>query len=353
MKRLILCCDGTWNHADQESNGKPCPTNVIKIAYRLCKRDTRDGKNIEQIIFYDQGVGTGDVEDKFAGGATGAGLEQNIHDAYIFLLANYEPGDEIYLFGFSRGAFTARSIGGMIRKCGILKREFVQHYHEAEDMYHSDDISPDNKLAADFRKNYGVTGDQPVPIQMIGVWDTVGALGIPLRGLRALNKKEFQFHDTELSGTVKFAIHALAVDEHRSPFEPTLWTAKAKADQTVKQRWFPGVHSDIGGGYGESDLSDGTLQWMIDNATTAGLAFDAAVMGAHELHPKPAGTIHDSMTLLYRIEPKLQRPIGVGIDPTQELDPSVTERWDKVKDYRPENVLDYFKRVGDPRAKKA
>src|SRR5256885_6520626 len=114
MKRIVLCCDGTWNRADQAVAGKPCPTNVIKIAYRLCKRDP-DG--IEQIIYYDQGVGTGDAEDKLLGGATGAGLEQNIHDSYIFLMANYEPGDEIYIFGFSRGAFTARSIGGVILQC--------------------------------------------------------------------------------------------------------------------------------------------------------------------------------------------------------------------------------------------
>lgn len=344
MKRLILCCDGTWNSADQESNGKPCPTNVIKIAYRLCKHG-QDGT--EQIIFYDQGVGTHGWLDRLEGGATGAGLEDNIHDAYIFLLANYEPGDEIYLIGFSRGAFTARSIGGMVRKCGILKREFVQYYHDAEAMYHDPNIHPDNEKAVTFRKNYSLTGADDVPIQMVGVWDTVGALGIPLRGLRAFNKQEYQFHDTELSGTVKFAFHALAVDEHRVPFEPSLWAYKPKPPQVVEQCWFPGVHSDVGGGYGETFLSDIALAWMIDRAKTAGLEFDGPVMQAHPTHPTPTGKMHDSMTPFYHLQGALQRPIGG--DPTQSLHPSVVARWDADKTYRPKNVRDYFVHTGNPR----
>ena len=347
MKRLILCCDGTWNRADQENKGKPCPTNVIKIAYRLCKHAT-DGT--QQLIYYDQGVGTGDWLDKIEGGATGAGLEDNIHDAYIFLLANYEVGDEIYLIGFSRGAFTARSIGGMIRKCGILKREFVQEYPNAEKMYHDANVHPNDQQAVDFRGNFGLEND--TPIQMVGVWDTVGALGIPLRGLRAHNRKEFEFHDTELSGTVKFAFHALAVDEHRTPFQPSVWDYKPKPGQTVEQVWFAGVHSDVGGGYDDPSLSDIALGWMIDRAKTAGLEFDAGVMNAHQLHPNPAGKQHDSMTLFYRVEGVLERPIGVN-DPTQSLHPSVIARWDANADYRPKNVRDYFLRIGDPRGRGA
>ena len=347
MKRLILCCDGTWNKADQEVKGKPCPTNVIKIAYRLCKRG-KDGT--EQIIYYDQGVGTGDILDKIEGGVGGAGLEQNIHDAYIFLLANYEVGDEIYLIGFSRGAFTARSIGGMVRKCGILKREFVQEYPHAEALYHDANVHPNDKEAVDFRHNFSLDGDTDTSIQMVGVWDTVGALGIPLRGLRAHNKMEFEFHDTELSGSVKFAFQALAVDEHRVPFQPSLWDSKPKPGQVVEQVWFPGVHSDVGGGYDDNSLSDIALGWMIDRARTAGLEFDDGVMQAHPTHPLPTGTMHDSMTVIYRIEGVLERPIGVD-DPMQVLHPSVRARWDADKNYRPKNVHDYFVRTGDPRGK--
>jgi uncharacterized protein (DUF2235 family) len=354
MKRLILCCDGTWNRADQESNGKPSPTNVIKIAYRLCKHGT-DGT--EQIIFYDQGVGTGNALDRILGGATGAGLEGNIHDAYIFLIANYEPGDQIYLFGFSRGAFTARSIGGMIRKCGILSRTAVQEYPRAEALYHDPKIHPDDKDAVDFRTKNSLTGNDGVPIQMVGVWDTVGALGIPLRGLRAHNRVEFQFHDTELSGSVKYAFHALAIDEHRAPFEPSLWEYKPKDGQTVEQVWFPGVHSDVGGGYSETFLSDITLGWMIDRAKTAGLEFDEGVMKAHPTTPKPTGVLHNSMSPIYRLQRALVRPVGLqkapktGGDPTQSLHQSVLDRWTADRTYRPQNVRDYLVRTGDPRGK--
>jgi uncharacterized protein (DUF2235 family) len=335
---------------------------VIKIAYRLAKRDPVR-PDVEQIIFYNQGVGTGNWADKITGGATGAGLEDNIHDAYIFLVANYEPEDEIYLIGFSRGAFTARSIGGMIRKCGILKRECVREYRHAEDLYHDADTHPDDKTAVDFRASNAIRGAGFVPIQMVGVWDTVGALGIPLRGLRATNKKKFQFLDTELSGTVKFAFHALAVDEHRAPFEPTLWKYKPKPDQVVEQRWFVGVHSDVGGGYGvprdhpPDSLSDIALEWMMASARRAGLAFDSAVTEAYPTHPVATATKHDSMTLLYRLQPALERPIGLTNeegkppvpDPTQLLDASVGARWDKDPKYRPKNVRDYFLRTGDPR----
>ncbi len=345
MKRIVICCDGTWNHADQENAGKPCPTNVIKIAYRLSKR-APDGT--EQIIYYDQGVGTGDAEDKLLGGATGAGLEQNIHDSYIFLMANYEPGDEIYIFGFSRGAFTARSIGGMIHKCGIIKRECVEQYLPAEKLYHNADAKADDAAAKQFRADYSIDGATDTPVKMIGVWDTVGALGIPLRGLRALNRAQFQFLDTDLNPAVKFAFHALAIDEHRGPFEPTLWDSDPAPGQTVEQMWFPGVHSDVGGGYSESDLSDGPLDWMIGCAKRAGLVFDGAVMAKHKITSTPEGKIHDSMTLIYRVEGKHERPIGTL--KTESVHPNALARWDKVPDYRPKNLHDYFKKVGDPRA---
>jgi uncharacterized protein (DUF2235 family) len=315
---------------------------VIKIAYRLCKR-APDGT--EQVVYYDQGVGTGGIEDKFLGGATGAGLEQNIHDAYLFLVANYEPGDEIFLFGFSRGAFTARSIGGMIRKCGIIRREFVEQFRPAEKLYHDAGVKAGGAEAQKFRGSFTVDGAADTPVQMIGVWDTVGALGIPLRGLRARNRDEFEFHDTALNQAVKFAFHALAIDEHRGPFVPTLWSTSPVAGQTVRQVWFPGVHTDVGGGYEEVDLSDGSLQWMIDCAKEAGLAFDQTVMDKHKLAPKPDGKIHESMTAFYRLQGIHQRPIGA--DPTQSVHPSAIARWKSVAGYRPTNLREYFKRVGD------
>lgn len=358
MKRLVLCCDGTWNSADKEDDGgKPCVTNVVEIAFRIAKRDG----GIPQVLYYDQGVGTGNFVDHISGGAFGGGLIDNIYDGYRFLIANYEVGDEIFLFGFSRGAFTARSMAGMIRKCGILKREAVAHYREALDLY-KDERHPDDLAPLHFREQYSVCGGENIGIRMIGVWDTVGALGIPLRGFRGMTRKHFQFHDTELSGSVKYAFHALAIDEHRAPFEPTLWTAKPKEGQVVEQKWFCGAHSDVGGGYEERGLSDFALQWMIEKAVQAGLAIDEGPMTTLPLHPDCRGKLHDSKTGPYRLTLGIDRRIGVArtgkpgapdeyaIDPTQSLHESVTRRWDADPSYRPVELRKYFKLVGDSRA---
>ncbi|MGQ0543936.1 MAG: DUF2235 domain-containing protein [Betaproteobacteria bacterium] len=333
MKRLILCCDGTWNSADQEKSGTPCPTNVVKLGYRLAKRDG----GIAQVIYYDQGVGTGNTIDRMTGGAFGDGLEENIHDAYRFLVANYEPGDELYLFGFSRGAFTVRSIGGMIRKCGILERRAVRQYRDAIALYRGEQ-HPDDARCVSFRKSFSFV--EKTGIRMIGVWDTVGSLGIPLRGLRWLTRREHQFHDTELSGSVEIACHALAVDERRAPFAPTLWDYKPKPGQQVEQVWFCGAHSDVGGGYAETGLSDIALEWMIGRARAAGLAFDAAALAAYPLRPDPLGQLHDSKTGLYRLTAGIDRRIGT--DPTQSVHESVKARWDADPGYRPASLKGTF-----------
>lgn len=356
MKKLILCCDGTWNKADQvEHGGQPCVTNVLKIAVRIAKHDKN---NTPQVIYYDQGVGTGNFLDKIIGGAFGDGLIANIFDAYRFLVGNYELGDEIYLFGFSRGAFTARSIAGMVRKCGILSRAHVDKYHDALTLYHSN-VHPDDAPAVAFRAANSISPQEQIPIKFIGVWDTVGSLGIPFHeGLR-FDPKDYEFFDTELSGTVKYAYHALAIDERRGSFEPTLWDYKPKPDQTVEQVWFAGVHSDVGGGYFEAGLSDITLRWMLDKAEGAGLELDETALTARPLHRDAEMEPHDSMKNVYQFMPKYDRPVGEatknsknkgpnGLDPTQSLHPSVLEHWDKVPTYRPANLLRYFQLTGDP-----
>jgi uncharacterized protein (DUF2235 family) len=344
-KRLVLCCDGTWNKADQaDARGNPCPTNVIKLAYRVAKRDT----NTPQILFYDQGVGTGNTIDRLSGGAFGDGLDDNILDAYRFLVANYETGDEIFLVGFSRGAFTARSIGGMIRKCGIIKRTAVNQYVPARELYHKANVHPDDAEAVAFRKNYSCCGSEPVAIKCIGVWDTVGALGIPLRGLRWLTRRDNTFHDTELSRIVQNAFQALAIDEHRAPFAPTLWDEKQKPNQRVEQVWFAGAHSDIGGGYPEHDLSDISLQWMLDRVHSAGLVLDDEVMQARPLAGRVDGTLHDSKTGFYDFTKGNDREIAFG--GTQSVHASALARWDRVAAYRPKTLRAYFAAAKDPRA---
>lgn len=345
MKRIIICCDGTWNRADQEHDGVPCPTNVIKMATRIAKRDPQ---GVVQAIYYDQGVGTGNSLDRFSGGAFGRGLEDNILDAYRFLIGNYEDGDEIYFFGFSRGAFTARSTAGMIRKCGILKRGSVAEYRAATELYHSK-VHPDEELARRFKEEHSVCRDGDIKVKFVGVWDTVGALGIPLRGLRSLTQRRHQFHDTELSGTVEFAYHALSIDEHRAPFAPALWKYKPKEGQTVEQVWFAGVHSDVGGGYPESQTSDIPLEWMLENARGAGLALDTEAMRVRPTNGSPTGRLHDSKTGMYRLTRGIERAIGG--DPTQSVHKSVERRWDENPSYRPDNLRDYFAATGNPRAR--
>src|SRR4051794_26800846 len=189
-KNLVLCCDGTWDSADQAADpvtGELCVSNVLKLAVRMKKRTAAGDL---QIVYYDQGVGTGNVLDKIGGGAFGDGLEANVNDVYRFLIANYEPGDAVYLFGFSRGAYTARSIAGMIRRCGILRRENVRQYPEAKALYRSGVKSAD-PTAQKFRKDFAIEDD--TPIQCVGVWDTVGALGIPVHGFNGFNEKKYGF----------------------------------------------------------------------------------------------------------------------------------------------------------------
>jgi uncharacterized protein (DUF2235 family) len=343
MKRLIICCDGTWNTVDQEHDGKPCPTNVVKLGYRIAT----SGGGVSQVIYYDQGVGTGNLVDRWTGGAFGEGLEDNIHDAYRFLVANYELGDELFLFGFSRGAFTARSLVGMIRKCGIVSRKFVERYRDALELYHSDE-HPDMEAPTRFRRSHSIAGSDSIRVRFIGVWDTVGALGIPLRGLRFLTRKKYQFHDTELSGCVRTACHALAIDERRGPFAPTLWQYKPKPNQDVEQMWFCGVHSDVGGGYPETGLSDLALDWMMGKAADAGIVFDADAVQAHPAVGNPLGKLHDSMTSLYRLTKGIDRAIS-ATDPTQSLHPSVLTRWDADPTYRPPQLRKYLRAIGDER----
>lgn len=358
MKRLVVFCDGTWNSADQSENGVPCPTNVVKLALQVASEDN----GIPQLVYYDQGVGTGNSIDRLTGGAFGRGLDDNLHAAYLFLMLNYDIGDEIYLFGFSRGAFTVRSLAGMIRKCGILRRSSANHYGAVKALY-CDPHRPDDEGPAHFRRQHSVMGDERIPIRMIGVWDTVGALGIPMRGLRSLTAGKYRFHDVELSGTVERAYQALAIDERRAPFEASRWAYKPKPGQIIEQVWFCGAHSDVGGGYPECGLSDIALDWMRDKARDSGLRLEAEGATAFEPKPDPLGKLHNSKKGLYRLTRGIDRVIGLAAspeeqpdrkstqsDPTQSLHPSVLQRWDDDPGYRPKNLRDYLKRLGDPRA---
>ncbi|MBB5917903.1 uncharacterized protein (DUF2235 family) [Nocardia transvalensis] len=274
MKRLVVCCDGTWG---SESN--PTVSNVVKIAESLRLGTTLDtGEHVGQRVFYADGPGSkGYLTDKVLGGAFGLGLDANVSTMYWQLALNWEPGDEIYIFGFSRGAYTARSVAGMIHRLGLLKAEAMigKQYPEANKIYrerkrHPDD--PDPQHWVDFRKQNCV---YPVPIKFIGVFDTVGAMGVP-----GLTSWRYRFHDLRLSPHVHCARQALAIDERRRIFAPCLWEVTDEAGvehqspNRVKQVWFKGGHGDIGGGNADTRLSDLTLRWMVDEAAAQGLEFD-------------------------------------------------------------------------------
>ncbi len=298
-KKLVVCCDGTWNNED----GAGAPTNVAKL-HRIIQSDFYDGA--DQTVYYVAGVGT-EVGERVRGGAFGAGLDQNIREAYRFLVENYQDGDQLFFFGFSRGAYTARSLAGFIRNSGLLKREFVGRLDEAFDLYRdrSEATHPNAAKAVDFKAKYAYTPN----IEFIGVWDTVGSLGIPVSRLGIFSwfgrfvDKKYTFHDTSLSSIVKYAYHAVAIHEHRGTFPATLWQKQDhSSDQVLEQVWFPGVHCDIGGGYYTTGLSDASFDWMIEKARDRGLCFrEEALKHGVTLAPDPIGKLHNSYGFFFKL----------------------------------------------------
>jgi uncharacterized protein (DUF2235 family) len=338
-KRIIVCCDGTWNEPDQKDRGTISPTNVFKF-YHALKGISEDGK--EQKAYYDQGVGTGAW--RFFCGATGAGLSKNVRQAYSFIARTYDPGDEIYLLGFSRGAYTARRVGGMIWNCGILKKEFaIKHLDDAHELFHSRDKTdhPDEKAAQTFREKYAYSKDNFRQIKFIGVWDTVGSLGIPLPGLMTWVNQIFHkntFHSNTLNPGVENAFHAMAADEKRVLFKPVLWKrgtspiVSVSGQQNIEQVWFPGVHSNVGGGYQDNGLSDIVLEWMIAKAKLCGLSFDMNYVEKFS-HPNYLGELRDSRTVIYKPWRPYNRVKGNGVN--EDVHETLIERKKTDFDYKP------------------
>jgi uncharacterized protein (DUF2235 family) len=319
-KSIVVCADGTWNHPGQTENGQVANTNVYKFYKALLK-------TADQEPHYDDGVGVnGTPIDKLLGGAFGDGLLGKIKDGYTTIARAYDPGDGIYIFGFSRGAYTARSLAGMIATCGLpAPGQFTnQTTGDAFNAY--------RKLTSigDFKAKYQA---QEVQIAMVGVWDTVGALGIPGPFFAPLDKSLYGFLNTDLHPNVQQAYHAVAIDERRNEFPATLWTNPSPA-QVLEQIWFTGVHCDVGGGYPETGLSDITLGWMMLKAKQEGLQFDDGVFNSYAgLDAKHAfDPLHESWSLLWGLPQR--RPIAAG----STLSNSVDMRLKSDPTYRPSNV---------------
>ena len=308
-KNIVVCCDGTGNEFG------PNNTNVVSM-YNPIVRDE------DQVAYYDPGIGTFSIFGRTLGkkiGTTlgqafGYGLKENIEDAYRYLMDRYVPGDRLFLFGFSRGAFTVRALAGMLHKVGLLQKGSVNLVQYASDIYNTHDN-------ADVAEGFKETYCHPCPVHFIGVWDTVGSLGM------LLGKS---FFDDRLNPSVSHAYHAMSIDERRRKFPVSIWDEEAIGpDQNVVQVWFAGVHSDVGGYYEERGLSDIALIWMLESAERHGLQL---IPGWKEhLSPDPCGAIHESYKGMWRIWPPTKRKIPAGA----KVHESVLIRIRDVEEYEP------------------
>lgn len=314
-RRLIVCCDGTWNWPEPERE-----TNVVRLVRALTPQDGA----IAQIVHYHQGVGTGNFIDRIVGGGVGVGLAASVKACYGFLTDNYKPGDEIFLFGFSRGAYVVRSLSGMIGTLGMLRKEDMARFGEAWNWYWQDRAKRDPEMLKDIapKRHTGVE------IECVGVWDTVGALGIP--GSRVC-RDAFAFHETQLGPHVRHAFQALAIDEQRGNFQGAIWVPSGETDiseknrqaggpqQLLKQVWFPGVHSNIGGGYEEHGLSDTAFVWMLSQlAARQMLSFEQdCIQRSLDRQPEifPVGALEDSRNVFWKLlGSPIPRPVCVVSD---------------------------------------
>ena len=352
-KKLAVFCDGTWQDLRCEF-----PTNVVRLARSVSHHDP-DGT--PQIVYYDEGIGVApgvnrfvDFGVKLIGGALGNGLDQKIMEAYLFLVLNYKPGDEIYVFGFSRGAHTARSLCGLIRKCGVLRREFVREVPSAIEHYRSVS-NPKSAEMVDFRQRYAhrkASGsedlrrmgepvetatpsteslaklyqyrpDESYRLMYLGVWDTVGALGIPKKYRLWKIPKRYSFYDTDASSLLASIRHAVAANEKRHEFDATTfanlrtlnlewakrtgWNVSDPDDERFvpyrlrpyQQQWFAGDHGAVGGGCEETKLSDIVLTWIAEGAANAGLALDyetGSELAEARRRPSPLGPLGNNAT---------------------------------------------------------
>jgi uncharacterized protein (DUF2235 family) len=288
-KRLALFFDGTWNKPENN-------TNVWRLQLMLADKGV-DG--VPQKKFYDEGVGT-KWFDRITGGAFGYGLSANIRSGYRWLMEHYNPGDEIFIFGFSRGAFTARSLSGIIARCGLLKPDAPIGFMQLYERYQKGDtVRPIYRLK--YLERRGETNFnfeertllkhsyyQRNLIKMVGVWDTVGTLGIPFGNFKGISRRTLGFHNTHLSKIVQHSYQALALDEFRKPYWAMLWTnfTPEKTDEAdapqvdnrnVEQRWFTGAHCNVGGGYRDDLIPQRPLAWLQEKAHQCGLGFRSTV----------------------------------------------------------------------------
>lgn len=360
QKRLALFLDGTWNEV--ESN-----TNVWRMK-ALCAPKSTDGKN--QLAYYEIGV------NGVIGGSTGKGLDGNIRRAYEWLIENYSDGDEIFIFGFSRGAYTARSLAGLISKLGILKpgspigvAQLFSRYKRSDEetigkLYELRDAGKLENITLEER--WMLKYSQPAKIKVVGVWDTVGSLGIPAFAIPGISRPTFGYLHTGLRIQVEHGYHALAIDEHRKAFAPTLWDVRTPKDpnearavprsiSNVEQRWFVGAHANVGGGYETDLLAQAPLRWIMKKASLYGLTFRNDVDIDGDILAAPirdsykefmSGAYSKTSRPFFRTmgqEPDV-RDDGTHTNVNETIDQSVFDRWRTEPTYRPPNLTEWASR---------
>jgi uncharacterized protein (DUF2235 family) len=316
-KNIVVCCDGTGNLYCENN------TNVIRL-FEIIEKGSQ-----EQVAYYDPGVGTlgsrvavtriGKKVTRILGLAFGYGMTRNIEEAYEFLMDNYNEGDKIYLFGFSRGAWTVRALGGLLGKCGILHKNMKNQVPYALKLYRDKDENT-KKRAKGFKRTFSREG---LPY-FVGVWDTVKTLG-PFRA--------YTFHDCFLNEKIPYGYHALAINEKRKKFAYVPWKPP-RGKQIIEQVWFPGVHCDVGGSYNEAGLAEVALKWMIDKAESCGLKINQEKY--HEIRMNCLDKKHNSYKGGWKILGTRIREVKPG----DMVHLAVYERIEKNKDMRPSDFPD-------------
>ncbi|SBO43394.1 DUF2235 domain-containing protein [Cyanobium sp. NIES-981] len=372
-KNLIVLSDGTWQDLAQ-----PFPTNVVRLLEAIPPQ-TSEGR--DQLTYYDEGVGTKQISIrlnfidnliKIFGGAFGIGIDHRIMKCYRFLCLNYSPGDQIYLFGFSRGAYTVRSLAGLIYNCGLLRREQVRMIPRAYEIYRqpksNENCAPWGSEAVAFRQKYAITDtpDGRPPIRFLGVWDTVKALGLPELPLpKQLNaiqpstlfNAKYKFHDEKISPIIHAAYHAVSIEEERSTFSLIpIDTEHSSHRDHLQQAWFPGGHGGVGGGdQAVAPLSDGALQWMLNKLETSHSGLHCDIRGIQmPFQPNPSHAVSKGpfriIGFITVLLGKRRRIIPLHTDPSpgsqakEVISEFAHERLQDVRGWLPKTLHEFFRR---------
>jgi uncharacterized protein (DUF2235 family) len=342
-RRLVVCFDGTWNTpAENATAFGAVETNIIRFYESVLQGPMPNGDF--QNRWYDTGLGT-NWYDQVSGGAFGYGLDQKIRQGYAYLVEHFlaaEVGQQdidLYILGFSRGAYTGRSLVGLIHKAGLLKPEFIHRLDDAYALYRDRDHTVYSEQATLFRSKYS----REIKIKFLGVWDTVGALGIPLAAFHWLNAETYGFLDTELSDIVENGFHAMAIDEHRVDYQATLWKVINKIGQKIEQRWFIGAHADVGGGYATRLLSDISLAWMQAKARETGLQLDPSfipLVKDENWSAPVSDSYREFLNGMYALtHQRYFRPMDLSDTSNQTMEEVVLNRCRKDPTYRPANKI--------------